>query len=59
MNWRQVIAKVRAFLESMYGVSSCDEEWFRAEVHGLVHPPGSQAEGGDNTISLREENDDG
>ncbi len=57
MNWRRGVAKVRAFLESMYGLPSYDEERFRTEVRTLVHPPDSQAEGNTNTISLREEND--
>lgn len=57
MNWRQGVAKVRAFLESMYGLPSYDEERFRAEVHALIHPPDSQAEGNDNIIPLKEEND--
>jgi len=57
VNWKQGMAKVRAFLESMYGLPSYDEERFQIEVRTLIHLPDSQAEGNNNTTSLREEND--
>ncbi len=59
MNWRRGVAKVRAFLESMYGLPSYDEERFRTEIRTLIHPPESRAEGEENTILPREENDNG
>ena len=54
MSWRQGVTQVRAFLESMYGVPSYDEERFRTEIHTLVHPPEGQTKGDNNTISLKE-----
>ncbi len=57
MNWRQGVAKMRTFLESMYGMPSYDEEQFRAKIRTLVRPPESQVKGDNKIISPREEND--
>jgi len=44
VNWREGLNRVRAFLESMYGLPCYDEERFRAEVHALIHSSGGQAQ---------------